>query len=98
MSFWDAVNPFNAAGGSGGAPASNGAADDVTTGKLGQTAVSSVASRVSANHPLFWPGVFIFGSFALIGISTHLDVGPFHAGASFDHDDHHYDREDHHDD
>jgi hypothetical protein len=77
-SFWDSVDPNNQ-------PASGnpGAADtDVAVGGLGQIGISQVRSRLSPQHPLFFFGAIAAATFGLIGVSTHVHVGPFKAGAS----------------
>lgn len=81
MSFWDQVNPYNAI--AGGPP--EAASTDVAVGGLGQTGVAQVRSIASPDHPLFFFGVILFATGALIGVSTHVKVGPFKVGAEVGH-------------
>lgn len=78
--FWDAVNPNNSSSGIQGAPSAP--ATDVSTGGLAQAGITQVRSIFSPDHPLFFYGILLLGTGALIGVSTHVRIGRFEASAS----------------
>jgi hypothetical protein len=77
MAVWEQINPLSLVGGPSG-----GASEDVTVGGLGASQVLPATHPLSPDHPLFWAFVIIGVTVGLIGVSTHMRVGPFRAGFS----------------
>lgn len=59
-----------------------GVSTDVAVGGLGIAGVSPQAGRFSPDNPMFWVLVIGGCTFGLIGVSTHLRLGPFKASGS----------------
>lgn len=72
---WAQLDPLAMIGGPSG-----GAADDVTTGALGASAITPITSVLHPDHPFFWFALVAGATIGLVGASTHLRVGPARAG------------------
>lgn len=72
---WSQLDPLATIGGIQGS-----ASTDVVSGGLGGAGISPQSAPYSPDHPLFWFAAIAGVTFGLIGLATHVRVGPFRAG------------------
>jgi hypothetical protein len=72
---WTQLDPLASIGGISG-----DVSTDVSAGGLSQAGIYATAAPYSPDHPLFWFAALAGVTFGLIGLATHVRVGPFKAG------------------
>jgi hypothetical protein len=76
--FFAAADPWSP----GASFSSGGIGADVSTGQLGQVAISGAPSVAHPDHPFFWFALIAAATVLVVGASTSIKVGPFRESAA----------------